>query len=191
MDDTQRRQMAWTYALHAEGTKTVFEGRARSLRRRIYVRDFVGFAVPILAGYVLGSEFFEPFRPYRGLATGILAFAATLQILLVLWSVITHWDEELAYSIHAVRESNSLKDAWRRVGQGDSQNIDVEYEWLKHQQEIVDSHDSQKMITDAEKRKGMRSGLIEFQRACVNGHKPETRRIPFWPKVKCDICGGN
>lgn len=191
MDDDQRRRNAWNYALYAEGTKAVFDARARSLRLRITVRDFVGIGVPIVLAYVLGSEFLEPLRPYRNIATGILAIAALLQILLVLWSLLRHWDEELAYSIHAIRESNSLKDAWMRIGQGDTQNLEVEYEWLKHQQEIVDSHDAQKMITNAEKRLGMRAGLIEFQRECVRGHTPTTRAMPFWPKVKCDICGGN
>jgi mobilome CxxCx(11)CxxC protein len=106
---------AWDYALHAEGTRAVFDRRARTLRRNIRLRDFTGFAVPILVGYLAGSEPFELLKPYRSLAIGLLGIAALVQFLVLLWSVISRWDEELAYDLRATRDSYELREAWRKM----------------------------------------------------------------------------
>lgn len=191
MDDNERRLDAWNNAINAEGTRTVFERRAKWLRRKIVVRDFVGIAVPIMLAYVLGSEFFEPLKPYRHYAVGLLAIAALAQVLLVVWSLLSRWDEELAYDIRAARESTFLKDSWKRIGRGDTKNLSAEYELLKNQQVVTDSHDAEKMISDSEKLLGMRAGLIEFQRKCICGVVPTSRAKPWRPQKKCGICGGN
>jgi mobilome CxxCx(11)CxxC protein len=192
MDDTERRQHAWNYALHAEGTRVVFERRANSLRYRTHLRDFLGIAVPICVAYLLGSEVFEPLKPFRHLGVGVLGVAALLQALMVAWSLIAHWDEELAYDIRAARESYLLKEAWKKLGHGNTSNLAIEYDLISHQQSIADSHDVEKNITETEKQLGMRAGLIEFQRACVCGVLPTNPRRP-WLLIRkpCAVCGGN
>ncbi len=192
MDAIGRRSNAWNNALHAEGTRTIFEARANELLRKIRIRDFSGFALPIIVAYLLGSEVFAPLKPYREYAVGLLGVAALLQLLTVLWSVMARWDEELAYAMRASRDSYELREAWRKIGLDDVADAEVEYTLLSRQQAVVDSHDIGKSITPKEKQRGMRAGLIEFQRACVCGQSPRTRSIPWRKKIKeCQICGGN
>jgi mobilome CxxCx(11)CxxC protein len=192
MNDTERRQNAWNNALHAEGTRAVFERRAEKLRRRTRCRDFIGIAVPICLAYLLGAEVFEPLKPYREYAVGALGVAAVLQTLMVVWSLIARWDEELAYDIRAARENYWFKEAWKKLGQDDVTNLCIEYDLLSQQQAITDSHDVEKNITAAEKRLGMRAGLMEFQRQCVCGERPRDLSPPwFWIRKPCAVCGGN
>jgi mobilome CxxCx(11)CxxC protein len=152
---------------------------------------FVGIAVPVLLAYVLGSDVIEPLKRYRSLAVGLLGLTAVIQALLVIWSLLARWDEELAYDTNAARESYLLKEAWLKLGRGDSEILAVEYNLLRHQQSLADARDAGKGITESEKQFGMRNGLIENQRKCVCGVIPTQRRVPWRPKTKCAVCGGN
>ncbi|MBR1130764.1 mobilome CxxCx(11)CxxC protein [Bradyrhizobium iriomotense] len=191
MDDTERRRLAWDKALHAEGTRAVFERRAAALRWKTRIRDFWGFAVPVLLAYLLGSEVFEPLKPFRPYAIGLLGVAAALQTLLVLWSLLARWDEELADDVTATRDNHQLKVAWTKLGQNDAQDLTLEYALLSQREEVVAVRDAAAGITSREKQFGMRAGLIEFQRACVCTHRPQTTTTPWFPKSKCGVCGGN
>ena len=191
MDDTERRAQAWDRAIHAEGTRVVFQQRAESLRRKTLFRDFAGIAVPICLAYLLGAEVFPLLKPYRSLGVGALGLAAVVQTLMVVWSLLARWDEELAYAIRAARESYFLKEGWKKLGHGDVKNLTIEYDILSRNQEIADLHDVEKTLTDQEKQRGMRSALIEFQRPCICHEIPKTPRPP-WRKTKpCGTCGGN
>jgi mobilome CxxCx(11)CxxC protein len=191
MNDQERRSDAWNNSVHAEGTRVIFERRASRLRLKVHVRDFVGLAVPILLAYVLGSEVLEALKPYRPLVIGLLSFTAVMQTLLVLWSLLAKWDEELAYDVNAARESYMLKQAWKKLGKGDTQNVAIEYDLLNHQQSIVDSRDTEKGITSKEKKLGIRAALIDAQRKCVCGSMPNSMSTPWFPGQKCSVCGGN
>jgi mobilome CxxCx(11)CxxC protein len=191
MDDQARRQQSWDRSLHAEGTRVVFDRRATGLRQKIKLRDFTGLAVPILLAYLLGSEVFEPLKHYRATAVGLLGVTAVMQTLLVAWSLLARWDEELAYNVTAARESYMLKQAWKKLAQGDTQNLAVEYDLLSHQQSLADSRDIEKGITEREMKIGMRAGLIDAQRKCVCGNMPTGRGLPWMAKQKCAVCGGN
>lgn len=191
MNDDERRSQAWTNALHGEGTRVVFQRRAESLRRKTMLRDFAGLAVPICLAYLLGAEVFPVLKPYRDLGIAALGLAAVLQTLMVAWSLLARWDEELAYNIRAARESYLLKEGWKRIGQGDVANSTIEYDVLSRHQSIADSHDVEKSVTDSEKQRGMRAALIEFQRKCVCGETPKTAQPPWFKKKPCITCGGN
>jgi mobilome CxxCx(11)CxxC protein len=191
VDDNQRKQNAWNNVVHAEGTRAVFERRAMWLRSKTLARDFTGLAVPILLAYLLGSEVFEPLKHYRSLAVGLLGVLAIMQTLLVAWSLLARWDDNLAYDVNAARESYLLREAWKKIGQGDAQNLALEYALLSQQQSIVDSRDVEKGITEKEKQFGMRAGLIDSQRKCVCEQMPKSREMPWFTKQKCAVCGGN
>lgn len=191
MDDLERRRTAWDNALHAEGTRAVFERRAARLRRKTRLRDFVGLGVPILLAYLLGSDLFEPLKPYRAFVVGLLGFTAVLQALLMAWSLLARWDEELADNVNATRASFLLKQAWTKLGKGDTQDLAVEYNLITQQQSVTDVRDAGMGITASEKQFGMRSGLIEMQRECVCGNRPMQPNAPWFPKLKCAVCGGN
>jgi mobilome CxxCx(11)CxxC protein len=120
----------------------------------------------------------------------VLGIVAVLQVLVLLWSVLGRWDDELAYALRATRDSYELREAWRRIGRGDVANEELEYQFLSRQQSVVDSHDIEKGITNSEKQLGMRAGLIEFQQ-CVCGQRPTRHSVPWRKTTRCAICGGN
>jgi mobilome CxxCx(11)CxxC protein len=191
MVDTERRKAAWERALHAEGTRVVFERRARRLKLLTKTRDFIGLAVPILLAYVLGSELFETLKPYKAEGVASLAVAASAQLLLAAWSLIFHWDEELAYNVRSSRDSYLLKEEWKKIGEGQAANPEIEFGLLEERQKIADSHDIEKGITNKEKQVGMRAGLILFQNECVCGKRPRTFEVPWRITIPCPVCGGN
>lgn len=191
MDDNERRGNAWDYALHNEGTRVVFERRADRLRTLTRIRDFSCFAGPVCVAYLYSSELFEPLKKYQHYALGLLALFAVLQTLLTLWSLIARWDEELAFNIRAAANAYLLKDAWGRLGQGQAVDLAIEYDLLGARQIMEDSHNTQKGITRGEMKRGMRAGLIAFQRRCICGDLPKGYGIPLWPKKSCVVCGGN
>jgi len=192
MTDEERRGFAWDQALYAEGTRAIFDRRATQLRRWTRVRDFIGIAVPFILAYFLGSELLDVLKPYRHIATGLVVIGGLLQALIVVWSILSRWDEELTSDILVVRESNFLKDTWQRIGMADTPHLEADYGLARRLQEVADSHVSTKMITDREKRMGMRVGLVEFKRKCAGcDQQPRSRSVPKKPTTKCDICGGN
>ena len=186
------RLRAWDNALHAEGTRDVFSRRFRSLRRRIRFRNWLGFAVPILIGAVATTEWLKTAPYYQNLAFAALVVAGFGQLLFALWSSISKWDDDLAYCMRAIRDSDGLKDAWMLIGRNDVEDIQLEYRMRLLQQQIIDSHDAQHDISNREKQIGMRAGLILLQRNCVSCKmKPSSRKPPLFKKTKCVVCGGN
>jgi mobilome CxxCx(11)CxxC protein len=128
---------------------------------------------------------------YREWELGALAVAGLAQFIVTLWSVISRWDEELAYASRAARDSYELKTAWVRIGKGEADDPEVSYRVTSEQQRIIDSHDIEKDFTDAERRYGMRSALFERQVECnVCQQKPKSTRIPWFVWHRCGSCGG-
>lgn len=186
------RQNAWDNALHAHGTLEVFSSRSRRLKRITRTRDFLGLAVPICIVFVATTEWIREIRDFQSFALAVLSVVTLIQFLMAAWSLIARWDEELAYCTRATRDSYELKQAWQRIGRNDVDDIQTEYKVRSAQQSIIDSHDIEKDVTNAEKIRGMRLGLIEFQRECASCKRvPRSRRPPWRPAEKCAVCGGN
>ncbi|MFG1411444.1 mobilome CxxCx(11)CxxC protein [Xanthobacter sp. VTT E-85241] len=179
-------------ALHAEGTRHIFDERTRKLSILVRSRDFIGIAIPLVIGYVLSADFFDFLKNYQRLAITVLALLALAQLLLTLWSLISKWDEELQYCNRASRDSYALRTAWNKLAENDAENLELEYKLLSKRQDDADSHDIQKGIKPAEYAAGMRTGLILFKRKCYTCDKvPTTRTAPWRPKSPCMTCGGN
>lgn len=191
MTEEELRAAAWAYAHNAEGTRVIFERRAQSLKLLTKIRDFVGLAVPISLAYLYGSDVFEFLKPYRAIGIASVTVTASAQLLFFAWSLISHWDEELAYAVRSGRDSYLLKEEWKSLGNGESANPKVEFDLLKERQQIVDSHDIEKGISYKEKQIGMRAGLIEFHAQCVCGQRPNGRAPPWRKRIVCQVCGGN
>lgn len=185
------RAKAWDNAIHAEGTREVFSRRFNSLYRLTRIRDWLAFAVPILLAFTATAEWLEAEPAAKKLMFGILGAAVAAQLLLALWSLISRWDDNLAYCSRAMRDSYNLKEAWKKIGRNDVLDIRQEYRMRQSQQENIDSHDVQQNISPKEKQIGLRAGLIEVQRKCICGNEPKSRNVPFWPRSKCIHCGGN
>ncbi len=195
-DDTvsqaaQLRQQAWDNVVHAEGTRAVFARRAAVLRALTGFRDVLGLSIPVLVAFVATTDWVQNFSSYKTIALAILGGASLIQGLMVIWSFKSKWDEELAYSTRAMRDSYDIKEQWKGIGLGNTQNYRLTFSTLAERQKLLDSHDVEKGITDWEKHFWIRSGLIECQRNCICTNLPTSRKPPRWPRSKCVICGGN
>jgi len=185
------RQLAWNNVIHAEGTRAVFARRYAALRRWTRVRDVLGLVIPIIVAFLFTTDWVQKFAAYKTLALAFLSFAALAQGLIVVWSILSKWDEELAYSTRAMRDSADIRESWRDVGQGLVADIPQSFAICQTRQRLLDSHDDEKGITAWEMQLGMRAGLIACQRNCRCGELPHSRKPPRTPAKACIICGGN
>lgn len=190
--EAEMRTKASNSALNCHGTYTVFSRRLRRLKLLPRLRDFWAFAIPIILGAIAGSDAFGLPATYLTVLKIGLAVAAVIQLLFALWAVFSRWDDDLAYSSRAMRDSHEMEEAWRAIGESRVDDIALEFRMRTDQQKIIDSHDIEKDITSEEKNLGMRNGLIEYRRLCaVCNEIPISRRLRWWPKKKCAVCGGN
>jgi mobilome CxxCx(11)CxxC protein len=190
--DDMRRE-AWSNVVHAQGTYAVFARRASRLKALTDLRDWFGLlAIPATTAFVATAEFTQGLAAYRQDALRALIFAALVQALLAGWSLVRRWDDQRAYCSRAMRDSYEMKVAWQDIGKADVADMKAAYELRKAQQKIIDSHDIERDITDKEKMFGMRSGLLELQKACVGcGVIPTSRKLPLLVlSPRCAICGG-
>ena len=65
------------------------------------------------------------------------------------------------------------------------------YDLAKSQQKVIDSHDIGKEISESERQIGLRAGLKEVPRPCIECKKiPDTISVPKRVEQRCPICGG-
>jgi mobilome CxxCx(11)CxxC protein len=190
MDDTERRKKSWEKAVDQHGTSEIFALRARSLSLCTRLRDFLGILVPALIGAVATAEWIGM---YQGIALAALSIGGVFQFGITAWSLVSRWDEELAYSTRAVRDCTEMRDAWKKIAEGDSDDIAFDWAVALEQQKLIDSHNVLKNISPGEQEFGMRAALFHFHRACVCGKIPPTRIAPRHPAKACEcgVCGGN
>ncbi len=191
LTEAERRGKAWDNVVHTEATRVVFADRAKNVRRKLRVRDMLGIAIPFCIAFLYATDWIQNFAQYKNIALGMLSVVALGQGLMVVWSLIARWDEELAYCLRAERDSYEMREAWREIGEGVPTNLTQAFDMRSAQQRVIDSHDIERNISSREMQKGLRAGLIHTQRACVCGENPKSRRIPFWPRKACPHCGGN
>lgn len=118
----------------------------------------------------------------------IAVFLVTIQFLISLWSILGKWDEKLAYSYESSQAHNNLCIQFRKLAEFPPSN----YDDFRHQFDVVDAdsnsrsrQDVKHNLKDWEKRRGMKAGLREFQRACV-----ECKIVPTSMKsTNCNVCG--
>jgi mobilome CxxCx(11)CxxC protein len=185
------RQEAWKQFIDARGAQTIFSRRASSLKWWMQARDFSAIAIPVVVAFVATTDFISTLGNFKVLALAVLAIAGLLQVLLSSWSLISRWDEERSYSLRALRDAYDMEVKWRAIAKGDVADLNPAYEAAKAQQQVIDSHDIGREISEAERQIGLRAGLKEVPRACVECKKiPATIDVPKNIEQRCPICGG-
>ncbi len=191
LSDDEIRQTAWNKAVEAEGTYNIFAKRAKRIGRLTALRDFIGILVPIAVAFFATTNWVQTLSGFRDFALAALGVVAFIQTLVVVWSLITRWDDEGAYSKRAMRDNYEMKSAWEQMGKADVADLSAEYKVRTLQQSIIDSHDIGRNITDSERQMGMRAGLFQFQRSCSVCKKiPTSRSLPRVALRRCGACGG-
>ena len=185
------RSECWEMAVHAEGTRTVFDSRAKYYSFITLIRDMVGLGLPVVAATYYSADVIAILEPYKKGVVFVLALFGGAQLLIVLASLIRRWDEEYAYCTRATSDAYNIKAEWTSAAKSPDAEIPLRVALLRARQQLLDQDDSKKRVSSEERQRGMRAGLIEFRRPCVCGEKPTSYKIPKNPTQRCVVCGGN
>jgi mobilome CxxCx(11)CxxC protein len=173
----------WNKALYSYGTAQIFGKRATSLRKKMRITAFFGLVVPLLFGSVALS--FGTKSPLLDVLLPITGIVVAGQLVMSLWGLIAKWDDEYGYSLASMKANTHLWHKWGKLAknqQGDFQSVFDNLSEMYHNQDL---EDTQKGITDKEKRFAMRSSLFQFKRECATCNKVPTSMKPS----DCDTCG--
>lgn len=187
--DLQQKHDQWKRAIDAYGTAYIFTKRAEKIRRPMRVLTFTGFALPILVGAVLlkfGSDSFV-----SSIVTATTFGVGLIQVLFSLWSLVSGWNDSLAYSLESLTHNARLAAAFSEVAQSNDQNETIRFDLLKVEDQSRRNADQTKGITEKEIRKGMRAALRQFRRPCSGcGEIPTSMDVKVNPRSKdCGVCG--
>ena len=179
------RTQCWNNALNAYATSYIFQRRAQTLKSRLQLITYIGFAVPMIVGLlVLSYGHFKSFEV-------IVAVAAAIgigQAVFSLWSIIGGWVDGYSYAVASIAENSKLANRFTELASNppeDLSELRVEYEKLEIQDETRQEQDYQQEIKESEKRMGMRAALRKYQRRCAGCNEIPTTMKP----TTCGVCG--
>lgn len=173
-------------ALKAHGTAYIFEKRAASIRIRIMILSFLGIAGPASVGAIISTYNLDDNTTKIVLL--VAGTIAIIQLLLSIWSLVSGWNDKLAYYLESKSSNYNLSSQYQKLAQNTAitkQGFDSELNVLDREAEIRASLDNNHDVTDNEKRMGMRYGLRKFQRPCAGCNQVPTDMKP----TKCGVCG--
>jgi len=182
----EQRRLCNDNALHCYGTAYIFEKRAASIGLKLRVLSFLGIAVPASVGAIIGAFSLKP--EYVTLIGIIAAVFSVAQLVLSIWSLVSHWDIGLSYYLESKSANYKLAADFSQTGNTAIMS-DTEFatrlQVLEKESEMRANLDNRYDISDFEKRMGMRAGLRKYQRPCVKCEK-----VPQSMKGSdCGVCG--
>jgi len=183
LDSQQTRQDCWTLAVHSYGTAYIFEQRAGALRRRLQWINYLGIAVPLAVGGLVGafgasSSFVVPMQWVAGVLS-------VIQLLLSGWSLVAGWQASFEYSQESAGDNYRLAELLASLGRNPPSDLSVQSEIAKAQYQARSGADTKQGISDEEKRMGLRAALRKFERACSSCGKIPVSISP----TSCGVCG--
>lgn len=180
------RKKCWDEAFHSFGTAEIFRKRASKYRRLLRSLTFLGVAVPTAVGGIVLS-FGVDFK-YTSIVILIASILGLAQLILSLWSLVAKWDDTYAYSLESLSDNGKLSSLFQELAESppnDRDEFRTRYDLLQAESRIRTERDNQQIITDKEKRYGMRASLRQFRRECVS-----CKQIPTsMEATDCDVCG--
>jgi len=182
IDDYRRK--CWDAALHAYGTGYIFQKRARRLKRQNDLLTWVGFAVPLLVGALVGVF---GHSKHWNVVLVTAAVIGAVQIAISLWSIIKGWADGLSYSVASAATNESLATRFAALGEEPPglAALKAQYEKLSIEDAARRERDNEKGVTEKERRMGMRAALRKHRRAC-----PACQKAPTTMKSSdCGVCG--
>ncbi len=182
----EKRRLCADAALKCHGTAYILEKRASTIRRKITVLSFLGIAGPASVGAIIGK--YSLSAENLRLVLGIAGTIAIIQLLLSIWSLVSGWNQKLAYYLESKSANYRLSGQYEKLINTTTlsgHDFEVEFQTLEREAELRANLDNQHDITDKEKRMGMRYGLRQYQRPCAGCHKIPTTMKP----TNCGICG--
>lgn len=186
MDNEKLMILCWNKALYSVGTSYIFNKRSMMFRRRLGLINLLGIIVPLTIGaFVLTYGLKSPWiENMIFIALPILIF----QVVFSGISIVYKWDDELAYSYESTTKNRELSEQFEELAKLPPGNIEEfinKYEKICISEKFRNELDDRRGLTDKEKRMGLRYGLRNYQRPCVN-----CNIIPMsMESTDCPVCG--
>jgi mobilome CxxCx(11)CxxC protein len=180
------RQEGWTRAVHARSTVRIFERRTRQLKRRLILLTFIGLAIPLVVGALAIS--YGTNRRLVDLVIQVVLPLLAVQLIVSLWSVVAGWVDAYSRGTQSVVLNSSLANRFEKLASSppaSEQALRDALALLVTEDDAQRSLDLREGVSDAEKRMGMRSALIRFQRKCASC----TLVPPNMTPTDCGVCG--
>lgn len=186
VDTEMLRQKCWDEALQTFGTAYIFEDRARRLRPWLRVQNLLGIGVPALVGGILLTFGDEGWYVQVIFVVGGILLLAELVLSVV--AVVMNWEERLYYALDSATANYHLSDELRKLARDPPSSPDkfrCEVEKLQAASQERQRLDYRQYVSDANKRKGMRAALREFERDCSGCGEVPSSMEP----TECNVCG--
>lgn len=189
-DDLENRQAILREcrdaALHTFGTAWIFEQRARQLRNRLNLLNFLGMLGPVTAGGIALA-----YGADSRLLSVTIALAATsgacLSVVSVL-SLVFGWVEAQAYANESLVANHRLSERYLDlVHRPPPTSVELyrQFDLLQLENRLREESDNRQGVTSAEDRAGLRAALRQMQQTCVGCNVTPTSMDP----AECAICG--
>jgi mobilome CxxCx(11)CxxC protein len=177
------RADCWDRALHSFGTASIFERRATKVRTRLRALAGVALGIPLIVGaLVLG--FGIDTQALRWVVP-IAAVLGVLQVAISLWALIAKWDDTLTHSLDSMVDNHRLSRGFEEIARHPTEDFAVRFQVLNAEYNFRDREDLKEVISDEERRRGMRAALRQFQRSCAGcGQVPRDMK-----RTDCGVCG--
>lgn len=186
MDRAVVLKECWNQAVNSFGTAYIFEQRANRHRRYLRLLTFLGMIVPAIIGSIVLS--FGINAPVLPLLISVASILIPAQFFFSVWSLVSKWDDTLAYSTKSNSTNKNLSLRYRELARTppeDDASLNQRVQFLQAEYQWQSRDDEVQGVTEKEKRMGMRAGLREFQRPCATCEK-----VPSSMKsTECPTCG--
>jgi mobilome CxxCx(11)CxxC protein len=181
-DIEAKRRTCWDKALQAYGTAYIFRQRASKLLLALRVVKFLGVAVPLVIGFIATKVYSKDPVPEE-----IMFVASVLSLALLLtsvWSLVAKWDDAYAEALQASHRNADLQQKWEVLAKEHADVLLAKFDDLLADDAKQGEADVKQLPTEKEKRRGMRAGLLRYQRQCAG-----CKQIPTSMSTKGRTCG--
>jgi mobilome CxxCx(11)CxxC protein len=180
------KSKCWDNSLQTFGYSYIFMRRAMFYRKWLRILSLLGILVPLIigtaaTGYGIDSDLLKAL-------IWVSVPLSLIQITISAFALINIWEDMVSYSLEAVAHYNMLSDQYKEMATNDIKSPEqfiADYNNLNIHYNFRSQSDVKYLVTDLEKRIGMRWALREFQRACVG-----CQIIPIsMDSTECPVCG--
>jgi mobilome CxxCx(11)CxxC protein len=178
------RTDCWNNALDTLGFSYIFSKKIAKIERWLRWSKVLGIIIPVILGGLVTTYYNN--KEIMNWALGIASPIALAQLVVSTYLVVVGSDEKLSRYMSKSAEYGLLRGEFEQLAKYPISDL-AEY---KHKFEILSERASgigkgNYDVKDADRRMGMRFGLREFSRECV-----QCKTIPYsMIPTKCDVCG--
>ncbi|WP_286894965.1 MULTISPECIES: mobilome CxxCx(11)CxxC protein [Sphingobacterium] len=179
----------WNNAMQTFGYSYIFSRRARFYAKWLRVLTLLGILVPLIIGTAATG-----YGTDSNLLKSLIWVSVPLsifQITISAFALVNKWEDMSSYSLEAVANYDMLSEKFRSLAkiepenEEDILNLIKEFDNLNSHYNYRSQQDVKYLITEREKRIGMRWALRDFQRQCAACHE-----VPVsMESTECPVCG--